>query len=103
MLVDNGCITKEALDTLQKYTDLIECECPTHLMAILEQVRQFQAYTHSCIEKFPKDAPTHKWLYSASRNVDALLSNTIVQLARMEGFIDSQNQFVPRAQVPPKG
>ena len=99
MLSERGYIQEDALNELAKYTDLIECECPNHLMAILKQVREFSAYTASCITKYPKDAPTHKWLLGAAGNLDSLLSNTIVQLARMEGFIDEGNKFVPRAEV----
>lgn len=102
MLIKNGSITSEALKTLEAYSDLIECECPNHLMAILAEVRKFQAYTNGCIEKYPRDAATHKWLLSASKNVDALLSKTIVELARMEGFINEENNFVPRELVPEK-
>ncbi len=98
-MLKNGCLTVESLGKLEKYTDLIECECPAHLMAILDKVRAFDAYTTECITKFPNDAKTHKWLQTAARNVDALLSSTILQLARMEGFVDEQNEFVPRQNV----
>ncbi|RYZ83764.1 MAG: hypothetical protein EOP06_19330 [Proteobacteria bacterium] len=102
MIVKNGCITDDALASLKNYSDLIECECPNHLMAILDEVRKFQAYTTECITKYPKDASTHRWLQSAATNVDVLLSNTIVQLARMEGFIGSDNNFVSRNELKPK-
>jgi hypothetical protein len=68
-------------------------------MDILEHVRKFEAYTSECIEKYPNDAKTHRWLKASAGNVDALISSTIVQLARMEGFINENNDFVPRNQI----
>nr|BFD58182.1 hypothetical protein CKG001_02890 [Bdellovibrio sp. CKG001] len=96
MIFDNGHITPEALAELSRHTDLIECECPAHLMAILAKVREFHDYTTECITKYPKDAATHIWLQTAAKNIDAMLSNTIVQLARMEGFVSEENEFVSR-------
>lgn len=99
ILGENNRLTTEATEELAKYADLIECECPTHLLSILAKVREFSAYTTTCIERFPQDAKTHRWLLQASENIDAKLSATIAQLARMEGFIDDENQLVPRSKV----
>ncbi|RYF50850.1 MAG: hypothetical protein EOO38_04670 [Cytophagaceae bacterium] len=99
MLLTNGCISPDTLAELESYSDLIECECPSHLMAILAEVRKFSDYTTQCIDKYPADANTHRWLQAAAKNVDVLLSTTIVQLARMEGFVNDDNNLVPRAQV----
>jgi hypothetical protein len=99
MLSEDGRIQQNHLEELNRYSDFVECECPAHLIDILLKVREFEAYTTECITKFPKDANTHRWLKKASQNVDALLSNTIVQLARIEGFIDEENKFVPRDRV----
>lgn len=96
MIFNNGHLTPEAMTELKKYADLIECECPTHLMGILAQVREFHDYTTECITKYPEDAATHRWLQKSAKNIDAMLSNTIIQLARIEGFINEENQFVPR-------
>jgi hypothetical protein len=93
---DGNRLTGEALTTLREHADMIQCECPTHLIDILEKIREFKSYTHSCIEKFPADAKTHAWLYESAQNLDSLLSGTIAQLARFEGFIDDQNQFTAR-------
>ncbi|MBC7467370.1 MAG: hypothetical protein H7256_15375 [Bdellovibrio sp.] len=89
-------LTNEAILQLGEHTDMIECECPTHLIAILKKIRAFSEYSQTCIEKFPKDEKMHKWLLSASLNLDTLLSGTIGQLARHEGFINESNEFVAR-------
>ena len=99
LIAANGCLTPEASIELAGYADLIECECPHHLLQILSQLRDFESYTASCITKFPKDAPTHKWLASSAINIDKMLSTTIIQLARREGFVDEDNNLIPREQI----
>lgn len=99
ILVEDGSqISEEAVKELRNHADMIECECPTKLMDILETVRDFTEYTTECIEKYPEDRDTHKWLRSSSMNLDQLLSTTIVQLARFEGFINENNEIVDRGE-----
>jgi len=93
---DGNQISPEAIEELKKHADMIECECPTRLMKILEQVRDFTEYTEQCIDKYPEDKATHKWLKSSSMNIDQLLSTTLIQLARYEGFINEDNEIVDR-------
>lgn len=94
---DGAQISKEAASELRHHADMIECQCPNKLLDILEQVRQFTHYTEECIEKYPEDRDTHKWLKSSAMNIDQLLSTTLIQLARYEGFIDENNQIVERS------
>ena len=91
-------ISAEAVMELEKHADMIECQCPNKLVGILQHVREFTDYTDECIEKYPEDSDTHKWLKSSAINIDQLLSTTIIQLARLEGFIDENNQFVDRGE-----
>ncbi|REL38451.1 hypothetical protein DYD21_00420 [Rhodohalobacter sp. SW132] len=95
---DGSQISDEAIKELQKHADMIECQCPNKLMEILEMVRDFQEYTRECIEKYPDDRDTHIWLKSSAINIDQLLSTTIIQLARFEGFIDENNKIVNRGE-----
>jgi len=93
---DGNQISEEAVEELKKHADMIECECPARLMEILDDVREFTAYTEQCIEKYPEDKATHKWLKSSSMNLDQLISTTLIQLARYEGFINEDNEIVDR-------
>jgi len=96
MILKNGHLNQDALNELAKNVDMIECQCPSYLMDILKRVREFNEYTTECITKYPDDAATHMWLQTSAKNIDAMLSNTIIQLARLEGFIDDKNNFIPR-------
>lgn len=96
---DGSQISEEAVQELSKYVDMIDCECPEKLIEILRKVRSFTAYTEGCIEKYPDDRATHKWLKSSSTNLDQLISTTLIQLARFEGFINEDNEIVPRQEL----
>lgn len=93
---DGSQISEKAVEELRKHSDMIECECPARLIEILEQVREFTNYTEQCIDKYPEDEATHRWLRSSSMNIDQLLSTTLIQLARFEGFINEHNEIVDR-------
>jgi len=95
---DGSQISEDAIQELEKHADMIECQCPSKLIEILQKVREFTDYTTECIEKYPEDRDTHKWLRSSSINIDQLLSTTIIQLARFEGFIDEENRIVERGE-----
>lgn len=97
-VIDGNQISEEAVKELEKHADMIECQCPNKLVDLLRNVREFIDYTGECIDKYPEDRDTHKWLKSSAINIDQLLSTTIIQLARFEGFIDENNKFVDRGE-----
>jgi len=97
LTLENGRLTETSVDTLRQYSDMLACQCPEKLLEILHSIRSFIDYSDSCIVRYPADAETHVWLRTAALNLDKLLCGTVVQLARMEGFIDDQNNLIPRS------
>ena len=93
ILDENQLLTAAGAEELTRRASSLACECPRHLIAILDHVRSFQAYEQSCINRSPQDKETHEWLYLSARNLDQMLSATIVQLARLEGMVDELNEF----------
>lgn len=94
LLNEQQLLTPYADAAIVARSSVLDCECPRYLSAILAQVREFQLYEQDCIYRFEKDKATHQWLYEASIDLDRMLSATILQLARMEGMIDGENQIV---------
>lgn len=92
LTTSSGLITKEALDRLQKAASDVSCECPGHLIEIYRAIQAFTEYQRQCINQKPQDEMIHRWLETTSINMEHILSNTIVTLARMEGMIDDKNQ-----------
>ena len=95
ILDDHSCLTPEATHDILHLASKLACECPRHLIIILNAVREFKAYEQSCGIKNPKDLAVHQWLESSAVNFDQMISATISQLARLEGMIDEQNCIVP--------
>lgn len=94
-LVDeNLLLTAEGAKAIHSKASALECECPKHLIEILEKVREFKKYEQSCINKNEKDKQTHEWLLQAATNIDQMISTTIVQLARLENMIDEDNNIL---------
>jgi hypothetical protein len=96
-LLDNqGLLTDEALKNFKRYARGTSCECPENLVKLLEEVKKFTAYQEDCLIEKPSDEITHKWLKSTSLTLEHLLSGTIMNLARIEGIIDDENNFVDK-------
>ncbi len=89
-----GILREEILDEFSKYGNNVSCECPTHLVALLKQAKEFTKYQENCLIEKPQDETIHEWLKATSINLEHMLSSTIVNLARMEGIIDEENKFV---------
>lgn len=100
LLNDLQLLTQYAENEIIKKAAMLECECPKHLVLILAEIRKFQAYEQTCIARSEKDRETHEWLYQASINLDQMLSATIIQLARLEGMVDSENQIIQHPRTP---
>lgn len=93
LLDENLLLTKEASEKILEKASVLDCECPSHLVDILNSIRGFKKYEKSCINKNDKDKETHEWLFEAANNLDKMVSNTIVQLARLEDMIDENNNI----------
>ncbi len=86
-------LTDENLLAICEAADVIACECPSYLVRLLNDVREFRRYTNECIERFPSDAETHHWLSSRANQVEMLLSLTIYELLQKENLLDENNQL----------
>ncbi len=89
----NGIITEETIEKLQLRATDVSCQCPGQLIQLLRAVQAFTDYQKKCVKNAPQDEIIHKWLESTSVNLEHILSNTIITLARMEGMIDEDNNI----------
>lgn len=94
MFDEKGILTEDAIQEFKKRGSDVSCECPEHLVNILKSVKEFTHYQEKCLIEKPSDELTHQWLKATSVNMEHLLSGTIISLARMEGLIDENNDFV---------
>jgi hypothetical protein len=91
---DQGLLTEFAEDEILKNAVALMCECPRHLLVLLKNIRSFQTYEQGCAETSEKDRVTHQWLYQESLEMDRMVSNTILELARREGMLDDHGKIV---------
>ena len=94
--LEGGLLSESSIALLKQHSDMLQCQCPSKLLEILDVIRDFKAYTSRCIDQYPADAQTHRWLQTAALNLDKLLCGTVMQLARMEGFINDANELTSR-------
>lgn len=94
---EDGTLTDESYNKILEHTEVLECACPQHLLKVLDAIRSFQEYETGCIIKYPKDQEIHTWLIEASKQLETLATQTIVELMRRESIIDENNVFC----VPP--
>jgi hypothetical protein len=94
LLDELSLLTSYAEKAIVEKAAVLECECPRYLVDLLQDVRKFQIYEKNCATTSPKDQEVHNWLYQSAINLDQMLSATIIQLARMEGMINDENQIV---------
>lgn len=96
LLDQNGKLTLDTINKLKENADMLECQCPTKLLEIIESINKFESYTDDCILKYPNDKTTHEWLKYSAININKLLSSTLLQLARLEGFLTEDNKIKKR-------
>lgn len=86
-------LSDEQLIAISESIHIIACECPSYLIRLLQEVREFSRYTNECIERFPEDVETHKFLSSRAKQMELLLSSTILEFLHKENLLDENNRL----------
>ena len=86
-------LSDEQLVAISESIHVIACECPSYLIRLLQEVRSFSHYTNECIERFPEDVETHKFLSGRAKDLELLLSSTILEFLDKENLLDANNQL----------
>ena len=83
----------EQLLAICEAADVIACQCPSYLVHLLKEVKEFHRYTAECIQTSPEDASIHDWLSNRAAQMELMLSQTIFELLQRENLIDEQNNL----------
>lgn len=83
----------EQLLAICEAADVIACQCPSYLVHLLKEVKEFHRYTKECINTSPEDASIHDWLSGRAAQVEQMLSQTIFELLQREALVDDQNNL----------
>ena len=93
LINEAGLLTAEGKKIFKEVGKNTSCECPNHLVELLETAERFTEYQKKCLIEKPQDEYIHNWLRATSINIEHLVSSSIITLARLEGLIDEKNQF----------
>jgi hypothetical protein len=83
----------EQLLAICEAADVIACQCPSYLVHLLKEIKEFHRYTEECIQTSPEDASVHDWLSSRASQLELMLSQIIFDLLQRENLIDEQNNL----------
>lgn len=74
---------------LQQFTRVIpkiECECPNHLAALMQQLNDFALYSLQCQNTTPDDAIIHQQLFSHVQQAQLAIERALTLVANAEGL-----------------
>ena len=86
-------LSEEQLAAICEAADVIACQCPSYLVRLLQEVREFHRYTNECIQTFPDDAKIHDWLVGRASQLELFLSQIIFELLQREQLLDGDNNL----------
>lgn len=62
------------------------CECPRHVVDLIQNLQSFEQYSANCASRDDKDAALHRDLQWTTGHARAALEAALVRLAQAEGF-----------------
>ncbi|MFO1303210.1 MAG: MerR family transcriptional regulator [Burkholderiales bacterium] len=62
------------------------CECPRHLVDLLQGLGAFERYSSECANRSPEDAALHRHLQRVAGSARVLLEDALERVARAEGL-----------------
>lgn len=74
------------LGRLQQVATAIDCECPTHLATLLQNLVDFEAYSKNCESRNEADAKVHRMLYESTARARALMEAALDRLVEHENI-----------------
>lgn len=83
----------EQLLSICEISETLVCNCPARLVRLLWEARTFYHYTTGCIDRLPEEAENHRLLGKKIVQVDALLSQMLVELLQEKELLDDQQQI----------
>lgn len=76
----------DALAKLAQASSTVACECPHHLVDIIQRLSSFEAYSAECENRSPEDAALHAYLHGATARVRLAMEKALERVARAEGI-----------------
>jgi DNA-binding transcriptional MerR regulator len=78
--------TPAQLARISARSPVIGCECPHHLVDLINSLAAFETYSRECENKNPEDAQIHAHLGSVAGRGRAMMEAALERVARFEGI-----------------
>lgn len=75
-----------ALERVASASNSIACECPKHLVEILQILTSFERYSMQCENRDEADAALHRDLHRATAEARSLMERALERVARADGL-----------------
>lgn len=79
-------LDEEELMRIAKSATSIHCECPRHLVDLLQMLGSFERYSAQCENRHAEDAKLHRDLHSTAAQARSALEHALVRVAQAEGI-----------------
>lgn len=76
----------EHLTHIAKFATSIHCECPRHLVDLLQMLTSFERYSAQCENRNEEDASLHRDLHYTAAHARSALEQALVRVAQAEGI-----------------
>jgi hypothetical protein len=80
-------LTDDALSFIAKSAVSIHCECPRHLVDLLQMLTSFERYSAQCENRNDDDASIHRDLHHTAAHARASLEHALLRVAKAEGIL----------------
>jgi DNA-binding transcriptional MerR regulator len=84
--VPDRAIDDEALSFIARSATSIHCECPRHLVDLLQMLVSFEQYSAQCENRNADDAELHRDLHFTAAHARASLEQALLRVAQAEGL-----------------
>jgi hypothetical protein len=86
-------LSNDQLIAICEIANVISCNCPSRLVQLLQQVKEFSQYTEECVTQFPEDVETHRWLQENITDVENQLMTIMIEFLRRENLLNEKNEL----------
>jgi DNA-binding transcriptional MerR regulator len=76
----------DELERIASVSTRVACECPHHLVDLIQNIAAFEHYSAECESRSPADAALHAYLHATSARARALLEEALAHAAEVEGI-----------------
>ncbi len=78
--------TPQQLARISTRAPILACECPHHLVELINSMAAFETYSLECQHKNAEDAAIHADLHSTAARARAMLESALTRVAQFEGI-----------------